>query len=53
MHLNLTFTFILIQTGNVLKEVNKAWVHMDINFMRIEVKSPGCSGFEANLQNFN
>ena len=52
MHGNLTFTLTLTQTLNGENTVYKGCVHMYTTSKRIELESPGCSGFEANLQNF-
>ena len=52
MQVNLTFTLILTQTINVAKQVYKGCVHMYTNSKRIELESPGFSGFEANGQTF-
>ena len=52
MYVNLTFTLTLTQTVNVVKPVHKGCVHMYTISKQIELESPGCSGFEANSQNF-
>ena len=52
MHVNLTFTLTLTQTVNVAKQVCKGCVHMYTTSKRIEVESPGWSGFVANLKIF-
>ena len=50
--MNLTFTLTFTLTVNLEKQVYKGCVHMYTTSKRIELESPGCSGFEANLQNF-
>ena len=52
MHVNLIFTLTLTQTDNLAKPVYKGCVHMYTTSKQIELESPGCSGFEANSQNF-
>ena len=51
MQVNLTFTLALTQTVNVATPVYKGCVHMYTTSKRVELESPGCSGFEANSQN--
>ena len=51
--MNLIFTLTLIQTVNLAKPVYKGSVHnynihMYTTSKRIELESPGCSGFEEN-----
>ena len=45
--MNLTFTLTLIQTVNMAKQVYKGCVPMYTTSKRIELESPGCSGFKA------
>ena len=52
MYVNLISTLTLTETVNVAKPVCKGCVHMYATSKRIDLDSPGCSGFEANSQNF-
>ena len=50
--MNITFTLTLTQTVDVAKPVYEGCVHIYTTSKQIELESPSCSGFEANLQNF-
>ena len=52
MHKNQTFTLSLPPTVNIVKRIYKGCVPMHTTSKRIELESPGCTGFEENLKCF-
>ena len=52
MHKNQTFTLSLPPIVNIAKPIYKGCVPMHTTFKRIELESPGCTGFEENSKCF-